>query len=156
MDYDRSRGSHVTNSVTVADLQPGVLLSGVRPGLVTVVAATPLGESVNLVFRDGAGEYGDRLLYPADLAAVAIQAPQSRWSFDADGAEFRLAAEAQRIRMAGIHDPMLAVTTSDIRPLPHQIKAVYEELLPKPRCGSCSPMTQALARPSWLACTPKS
>jgi SNF2 family DNA or RNA helicase len=83
------------------------------------------------VFRDGAGEYGDRLLYPADLAALAIQAPQSRWSFDADGAEFRLAAEAQRIRMAGIHDPMLAVTTSDIRPLPHQIKAVYEELLPQ-------------------------
>jgi hypothetical protein len=129
MGFDRRRGSHVTNSVTVADLQPGVFLSGVRPGPVTVVAATPLGESVNLVFRDGAGEYGDRLLYPADLAAVVIQAPQSRWSFDADGAEFRLAAEAQR--MAGIHDPMLAVTTSDIRPLPHQIKAVYEELLPQ-------------------------
>lgn len=33
--------------------------------------------------------------------------------------------------MAGIHDPMLAVTTSNIRPLPHQIKAVYEELLPR-------------------------
>jgi hypothetical protein len=131
MGFDRGRGFHVTNGVTVADLQPGVLLSGVRPGLVTVVAATPLGESVNLVFRDGAGEYGDRLLYPADLAALVIQAPQSRWSFDADGAEFRLAAEAQRIRMAGIHDPMLAVTTSDIRPLPHQIKAVYEELLPQ-------------------------
>jgi hypothetical protein len=131
MGFDRRRGSHVTNSVTVADLQPGVLLSGVRPGLVTVVAATPLGESVNLVFRDGAGEYGDRLLYPAHLAALVIQAPQSRWSFDADGVEFRLAAEAQRIRMAGIHDPMLAVTTSDIRPLPHQIRAVYEELLPQ-------------------------
>lgn len=78
-----------------------------------VVAAAPLGESVNLVFRDGAGEYGDRLLYPADLAVLAIQAPQSRWSFDADGAEFRLAAEAQRIRMAGIHDPMLARTVNE-------------------------------------------
>ena len=103
----------MTNSVTVADLQPGVLFSGVRPGLVTVVAAAPLGESVNLVFRDGAGEYGDRLLYPADLAVLAIQAPQSRWSFDADGAEFRLAAEAQRIGMAGIHDPMLARTVNE-------------------------------------------
>jgi hypothetical protein len=68
---------------------------------------------------------------PPHLAALVIQAPQSRWSFDADGVEFRLAAEAQRIRMAGIHDPMLAVTTSDIRPLPHQIRAVYEELLPQ-------------------------
>jgi hypothetical protein len=88
MGFDRRRGSYVTNGVTVADLQPGVLLSGVRPGLVTIVAATRLGDSVNLVFRNGAGEYGDRLLYPADLAAVAIQAPQSRWSFDADGAEY--------------------------------------------------------------------
>ena len=41
MRFDRRRGSHVTNGVTVADLQPGVLLSGVPPGLVTVVAATP-------------------------------------------------------------------------------------------------------------------
>lgn len=121
----------MTNSVTLADLRPGLLLSGIRPGLVTVVAATPLGESVNLIFRDASGEYGDRLLYPADLAAIAIRSPAPRWTFDADGAEFRLAAEAQRIRMAGIHDPMLAVTTSDIRPLPHQIKAVYEELLPQ-------------------------
>jgi hypothetical protein len=117
--------------VTIAELRPGVLLSGVRPGVVSVVAATPLGESVNLVFRDAAGEYGDRLLYPADLAGVSVQVPASRWSFDADGSEFRLAAEAQRIRMAGIHDPMLALTTSDIRPLPHQIRAVYEELLPQ-------------------------
>ncbi|HEV8526241.1 MAG TPA: hypothetical protein VGS60_01655 [Actinomycetes bacterium] len=30
--------------------------------------------------------------------------------------------------MAGQHDAMLAVTTSDLEPLPHQIKAVYGEL----------------------------
>jgi superfamily II DNA or RNA helicase len=33
--------------------------------------------------------------------------------------------------MAGQHDTMLAVTTSDLEPLPHQIKAVYGELLPR-------------------------
>lgn len=116
---------------TIADLTPGTVLSGVRPGLVTVVAATPVGDSVNLVFRDADGNYGDRLLYAADLAMIAVHAPESQWTLDADGDEFRLAAEALRIRMAGIHDPMLAVTTSNIRPLPHQIKAVYEELLPR-------------------------
>jgi superfamily II DNA or RNA helicase len=116
---------------TVADLTPGTVLSGVRPGLVTVVATAPVGDSVNLVFRDADGNYGDRLLYAADLAVIAVHAPESRWTLDADGDEFRLAAEALRIRMAGIHDPMLAVTTSNIRPLPHQIKAVYEELLPR-------------------------
>ena len=44
---------------------------------------------------------------------------------------FRLAAEALRIRMAAQFDPMLAVATSDLDPLPHQIKAVYGELLPR-------------------------
>lgn len=121
----------MSSGVGIADLRPGVLVSGVRPGLVTVVAATAMGESVNLVFRDASGNYGDRLLYPADLAGVAIQTAGAAWTLDADGDEFRLAAEALRIRMAGVHDPMLAVTTSNIRPLPHQIKAVYEELLPR-------------------------
>jgi uncharacterized protein YxjI len=36
-------------------------------------------------------------------------------------------AEALRIRMAGQHDIMLAVTTSDLEPLPHQTKAVHGE-----------------------------
>ena len=131
MDFDRRRGFHVTNSVTVADLEPGVLLSGVRPGLVTVVAATPLGESVNLVFRDGAGEYGDRLLYPADLAALVIQAPKSPVEFRRRRGGLQARRRGQRIKLAGLSDPMLAVTTSDIQPLPHQIRAVYGELLPR-------------------------
>ena len=33
--------------------------------------------------------------------------------------------------MAGLFDPMLAVATSDVEPLPHQIRAVYGELLPR-------------------------
>ena len=33
--------------------------------------------------------------------------------------------------MAGQSDPMVAVTTSDLDPLPHQIDAVYGHLLPK-------------------------
>ena len=42
---------------------------------------------------------------------------------------FKLAAEALRIRMAARFDPMLAVHTSDLEPLPHQIEAVYGELI---------------------------
>ncbi len=58
-------------------------------------------------------------------------AAHTPWTFDADPMEFRLAAEALRIRMAGLHDPMVAVTSSEVRPLPHQIRAVYGELLPR-------------------------
>ena len=44
---------------------------------------------------------------------------------------FRLVSEAQRIRLAHLFDPVLAVHTSVVDPLPHQITAVYEAMLPR-------------------------
>ncbi|MFX1681037.1 helicase-related protein, partial [Mitsuaria sp. CC2] len=52
-------------------------------------------------------------------------------SFDADGEGFKLAAEAIRINLAHLFDPMMAVHTSNVEPLPHQITAVYESMLPR-------------------------
>ena len=54
-----------------------------------------------------------------------------RRSFDADGRLLRLVAEAERIRLAHLFDPYLAVHASRIEPLPHQITAVYGEMLPR-------------------------
>jgi len=53
------------------------------------------------------------------------------WSFDGDGSLFRLVSEAHRIRLAHLFDPVLAVHTSVVEPLPHQITAVYESMLPR-------------------------
>ena len=53
------------------------------------------------------------------------------WSFDADGEQMKLASEAYRISLAHLFDPYLAVHTSSVEPLPHQISAVYQEMLPK-------------------------
>src|SRR5207244_1155625 len=52
-------------------------------------------------------------------------------SFDGDGHMFRLVSEAHRIRLAHLFDPVLAVHTSLVDPLPHQIAAVYEDMLPR-------------------------
>ena len=41
----------------------------------------------------------------------------------------RLASEAYRIKLAHLFDPYLAVHTSMVEPLPHQITAVYGEML---------------------------
>src|SRR5256886_6637189 len=54
-----------------------------------------------------------------------------RRQFDADGARFRLVSEPYRIQVAYVFDPLLAVHTSLVEPLPHQITAVYEEMLPR-------------------------
>jgi SNF2 family DNA or RNA helicase len=42
-----------------------------------------------------------------------------------------LASEAYRIRLAHLFDPYLAVSASQIEALPHQITAVYGEMLPR-------------------------
>jgi superfamily II DNA or RNA helicase len=107
-------------------------LAGVIPGdAVTVLAAEWYGrDAVALTYQTTAGSLGQRNLFRADEALVDIARAAGR-PFDAPAADFKLAAEAQRIRSAGLFDPMLAVATSEVEPLPHQISAVYGELLPK-------------------------
>ena len=53
------------------------------------------------------------------------------WSFDGDGDLFRLVSEALRIHRAHLFDSALAVHTSLVEPLPHQITAVYQAMLPR-------------------------
>src|ERR1035441_5052922 len=51
--------------------------------------------------------------------------------FNDAGKLFRLASEAHRIALAHLFDPLLAIHTSMVDPLPHQITAVYGEMLPR-------------------------
>lgn len=53
------------------------------------------------------------------------------FTFQADSRLFKLVSEAYRIKLAYLFDPYAAVHTSTIEPLPHQISAVYQELLPR-------------------------
>ncbi|MGB9632167.1 MAG: SNF2-related protein [Chloroflexaceae bacterium] len=115
------------------DLTPGAAVRGILPdGPVTVVAAQWYGrDALELTFKDAAGRPGTHLLYRDDEPALAIAETGRPWSFDGDGRLFRLVAEAHRIRLAHLFDPLLAVHTSIVEPLPHQITAVYETMLPR-------------------------
>src|SRR6266498_3111286 len=57
--------------------------------------------------------------------------PSRTWTFAIEGHLFRLAAEVRRIRLAYLFDPRLAVHLSLLEPLPHQIRAVYGDMLPR-------------------------
>ncbi len=107
-------------------------LHGVIPGVPVEVVSVVMhgGDAAQLVFRRPDGSLGERVLSRADEAELSLVERVAR-PFDADATSFKLVAEAQRIKLAGLFDPMLAVTTSDIQPLPHQIRAVYGELLPR-------------------------
>jgi hypothetical protein len=114
------------------DLGVGSRIDGIVPGESVVLLSLDWhGRSaLNAVFRRPDSSIGEQVLYRDDEARLAIAATSQR-PFDAAGAEFRLAAEAQRITLAGLFDPMLAITTSAVDPLPHQLQAVYGELLPR-------------------------
>ena len=115
------------------DLTPGATVKGVIPAeIVSVVAVRWHGSNaITLTYRDPAGQVHERLLYRDHEPSLAVAGATPAYAFDGDAGLFRLAAEALRIRMAARFDPMLAVTTSDLDPLPHQIKAVYGELIPR-------------------------
>jgi hypothetical protein len=95
---------------------------------------------------------GQQILYRADESKLDL-ATVSGSAFDGYGAAFRLAAESLRIRMAGQHDTMVAVATSDLEPLPNQIRPSMASCCRGCRCGFCSPTTPVPARPSWRAST---
>jgi SNF2 family DNA or RNA helicase len=117
-------------SVSFSDLHRGARLAGVvADGEVTVVAVEIHGEtSATLTYRTGSGQLGERILILDDLAGIC-EVSDRRWTFDADGAAFRLASEARRMKWAHLADPFAAVDTSNIEPYPHQIDAVYNRFL---------------------------
>ena len=112
---------------------PNTAVRGVIPdALVTVVSVQWFGsEALELTYKTSAGKVANELLYRHDEPRLELVEQGRPWSFDGDGALFRLVSEAQRIRLAHLFDPVLAVHTSIVDPLPHQITAVYESMLPR-------------------------
>jgi superfamily II DNA or RNA helicase len=115
------------------DLKPGASVQGILPnGLVTVVSVRWHGsQALELTYKTPEGKVANELLYRHDELRIEVVQEGRPWSFDGDGALFRLVSEAQRIRLAHLFDPVLAVHTSIVEPLPHQITAVYEAMLPR-------------------------
>ncbi|GGK73319.1 helicase-related protein [Streptomyces flaveus] len=115
------------------ELSPGVRVGGLTAdGIATVIRTVWRGSgAMEVVYRAASGAHDSVLLYREHEAGLLLYENAEWNSFRGDPAAFRLAAEALRLRMAGLFDPMLAVTTSDLEPLPHQIRAVYDELLPR-------------------------
>ena len=114
-------------------LTPNAALRGILPdALVSIVNVQWFGsEALELTYKTPAGKVANELLYRHDESRIEIVEQGRPWSFDGDGALFRLVSEAQRIRLAYLFDPVLAVHTSVVEPLPHQITAVYESMLPR-------------------------
>src|SRR5271167_3151059 len=126
-------GVGVTGMIRLEEVQPNAAVRGILPdALVTVVSVQWYGsEALELTYKTPSGKVANELLYRHDEPRLELVEHGRPWSFDGDGALFRLVSEAQRIRLAYLFDPVLAVHTSVVDPLPHQITAVYESMLPR-------------------------
>lgn len=108
-------------------------VSGLLPNeTATIVGVQWFGtDAVEVTYKDARGSVANELLFRDAETRLELAKAGRPWSFDGDGELFRLVSEAQRIRLAHLFDPLLAVHTSQVEPLPHQITAVYESMLPR-------------------------
>jgi hypothetical protein len=106
-------------------LTPGASVRGLVAGAAAkVVQVEWFGDqAVKVTFEEPGGAVRNRLLYRTDEPSLEMVEAGRAWSFAGDGELFRLASEAQRIRLAYLFDPYLALSTSLIEPLPQQITA---------------------------------
>lgn len=114
-------------------ITPGSKISGLEASSAPceVIAVTRYGpDALNIVYAIN-GSTRTRILYRGEEQGLSLVQAGRNFGFGAPAAEFRLVTEAQRIRLAHLFDPYLAIGASDIEALPHQITAVYGEMLPR-------------------------
>ncbi|AYL64167.1 MULTISPECIES: helicase-related protein [Citrobacter] len=115
------------------EIKKDAQIRGIIEGqIVRVVTVEPIGEhALTVYYKDNQGSLAERMLFRSDETNLAMATAERPWSFDAPGREFKLGLEAYRISQAALFDPMMAVNMANVDPLPHQISAVYEYMLPK-------------------------
>lgn len=115
------------------DIKKDAQICGIQSNeIVRVVQVEAVGDSaLTVYYKDSQGKLGEQMLFRSDESRLELATVGRPWAFDAQGAEFKLGLEAFRITQAALFDPMMAVHTSNVEPLPHQISAVYEHMLRK-------------------------
>jgi len=118
--------------VRLEEIVPGSRVRGIASrDFVEILAARSFGPDAVEVTYKGNGTVDQTVLYRSSEVELELASPTRRFAFDGDGHLLRLASEALRIRLAHLFDPFVAVRSSQIEALPHQLTAVYGEMLPR-------------------------
>ena len=128
----RSDEQHLSKSI-LEDIKVGDWLTGIEADQTVYIVQVDQfsDDSITVIYRDRNGNLGDTMLTQSDEHRLKHVDNAFPWTFDAPGAEFKLGLEAYRMVNAAYFDPRIAVHTSTVDPLPHQISAVYEYMLQK-------------------------
>jgi superfamily II DNA or RNA helicase len=102
------------------------------PEAVEVKFVEEMGDYLHIVGATSiSGSHIDQIISREELGKIGIS--QSESFFTQAPWKVFLALEARRYRFASMYDPLLAMNTSKVDPLPHQIEAVYGYVLQLPR-----------------------
>jgi hypothetical protein len=118
----------------IENFTSGDIVSGLDPGeLVEIQRLAPFGSKILV---EGVGVQSRRVIkrhLASEELSRLVKIRGAQCTYDGDAQAFLLGAEAERIRIAHQFDPLFAVNSSVVDPLPHQVEVVYRYLLPLPR-----------------------
>jgi SNF2 family DNA or RNA helicase len=111
-------------------IKTGTIIKGERwPEPVEVKSSEKIGEFIRIVGATvNSNQHIDQLVPENEITILTRES-----YFVEDPWKVFLAIETIRYRFASLYDPLLAMNTSKVDPLPHQIEAVYGYVLKLPR-----------------------
>ncbi|MFH0897847.1 MAG: DEAD/DEAH box helicase, partial [Candidatus Bathyarchaeota archaeon] len=116
----------------VEEIKPGILVTGAKwPEPVEVSKVENYGKYLRLIGSMKSGKHVDQVMAISELTNIRIIEVGA--DFNSESWKAFLALETIRYRFASLYDPLLAMNTSKIDPLPHQIEGVYGYILKLPR-----------------------
>lgn len=119
--------------MNIDELKHGVVVAGPKwPEPIHVKKVDVHGDYVQLVATTTiSNEPVDQMIRKSDLADLNTHTVST--DFTGEAWKIFLALESKRYRFASLYDPLLAMNTSKVDPLPHQIEAVYGYVLRMPK-----------------------
>jgi superfamily II DNA or RNA helicase len=119
--------------VELKDIKHGTIIAG--PKWHEPVEVKKIDNDGSYVHIIGAttitAQHVDQIIPIDELSDVKIKVIET--DFRSEPSKVFLALEVRRYRFASLYDPLLAMNTSKVDPLPHQIEAVYGYILKLPR-----------------------
>jgi len=119
--------------MTEYPIQPNSIAKGtILPEPLRIVLVQPLGNQ----WKIGGvglhtGQYHERVLSESQIATLQVLPVVE--PMDGNPDRFRLGIEAYRLALAHEYDPFFSLSIARVDPLPHQLEAVYDYILPLPR-----------------------
>ena len=122
-----------SKKVKMENLRPGSIIKGSKwPEPVEIKFIEESGGFIHIVGATTLSrEHIDQIIPKGELSEIIVGG--STGLFSGEPLDVFLALETTRYRFASMYDPILAMNTSKVDPLPHQIEAVYGYVLQLPR-----------------------